>query len=330
MMKFASSLTLFAAAAVASVHADDSDVAKEDGTFWNRYLQDVDSFPTPAPTTGTCDVTFEFDCTHVPTGIPCVDIPNEDQPKCTCPECVREVIFTYTGTGCTGNELECTDFVDAPHPSPARVTICAGEDGTLCPFEGSVAIGETITISSTECLPASMVATVASGPGLLLQTVAVDTACVTGSDSVVLKDTYGAFQFVGYSCDESNTHICIEEVTYDLEVCNIGIRDEFLYEFFVDVNGVVSDLLLNVTDSELLLAPEECFSSTETMMIDRCQDIEYIAMGVANLTNPETGPPCEKQEEITFDFAVGTLPPIAPPTPAPIGKSSSCFLSLSL
>jgi hypothetical protein len=323
-MNLAASVILFAAS-IAGVQANDADVAKEDGSFWNRYLQDVDSLPTQPPV-GTCDLTLDFTCTHVPTGVACVDIPDEDQIKCFCPDCVNEVIFTYTGEGCTGNEMECTDFVAAPHPSPALVTICAGTDATVCPFEGSVEIGDTITITSDECLPPSMVATVASVPGLLVQTVAVDTLCVADSDSVVLKETYGSFQFVGYSCG-AETHNCIEEVTYELTTCNVGGRDEQLYEFYVDVNGIVTDFTVDVPESDLMLAPGECYSANETQTIDRCVDSEYVAKGVANMTNPVTGPVCEKEEQITFDFIAGTLPPATPvpatpgPTPVPATPS---------
>ena len=130
-MKLCSAAFAAVAMVAVGVNAGDATVvkanaAKEDGSFWDRYLQDVGSL-TPAPTPG-CDLTINFNCTDCETGDSCEDIPSEENLICTCPDCVRELIFTYTGAGCSGNEAMCTDNVPAPHPECARITICDNAD----------------------------------------------------------------------------------------------------------------------------------------------------------------------------------------------------------
>ncbi|KAL3924028.1 MAG: hypothetical protein SGILL_001292 [Bacillariaceae sp.] len=288
-------------------------VAKEDGTFWDRYLQDVSSF-TPSPTPG-CDLIVNFNCTDCETGDACEAIPPEEDLICSCPECVRELVFTYTGAGCNGNEAECEDFVPAPHSECARVTMCDADDELNCPFDGEVCIGDTITLSDSDCLPANMAATVASEPGLLLQTTALVTGCTFPDRGLVLKEEYGSFTSEGYSCDENDVHNCLIKIQYGLEACNVGGRDEQVYEFQIDMDGEICDLTEDIPASDLELAPEECLDAIKTEFIDVCTTNEYCAKAVVNMTNPETGPPCEKEDEIKFNTTVSTIPPTPSPTP---------------
>jgi hypothetical protein len=350
-----------------------ANAAKEDGSFWDRYLQDVDSFtpppvpeptpppvpeptpppvpeptpppvpeptpppvpeptpppvpePTPPPTsfptsspTPGCDLTIDFNCTDSATGTSCEEIPSEEQLICSCPDCVRELVFTYTGAGCNGNEVLCTDFFPAPHPETARITICDVNDAMNCPFEETVSIGDTITLSNPNCLPDGMAATVSSESGLLLQTVQLVTGCKFLDQGLVLKEEYGSFLSQGYSCDESDVHNCLLEIVYGLESCNIGGRDEQVYDFYIDLDGEISDLTADIPESDLMLAPEECVDAVIEAFIDVCSDNAYCAIAVVNMTNPETGPPCETTDEIKFNFTAGTLPPTAvPETPPPV------------
>ena len=85
---------------------------------------------------------MELNCTTAdgggfPSGVPCSDIPGEDQLDCTCPDCVRELIFVYTGVMCTAEEVgSCTQF----GANPANATVMIGDalDANLTFFEGIV------------------------------------------------------------------------------------------------------------------------------------------------------------------------------------------------
>jgi hypothetical protein len=329
---FAAALTLSGVSGgVANVAQGDT--AKEDGSFWDRYLQDADSFtpppneppvvpPTPPPAapptlspTAGCDLTLTFACTESETGNPCETIPSEDQLICSCPDCVRELVFTYTGSGCNGNEASCTDIVPAPHPESARVTICDSSDAASCIFDEVVSIGDTITLSDDSCLPDNMAASTASEEGLLTQTVQLLTSCRFLDGGLILKEEYGAFQSEGYSCDEDDVHNCLLEILYEVEACNVGGRDEQVYEFFLDENGEIFSFIEQLDD--LMLAPEECVDAAKESFIDVCSDNTYTTVVVVNMTNPETGPTCEETDEITFTFTASTLPPTEPPIPVP-------------
>eukprot|EP00539_Tryblionella_compressa_P000645 CAMPEP_0178741446 /NCGR_PEP_ID=MMETSP0744-20121128/5143_1 /TAXON_ID=913974 /ORGANISM="Nitzschia punctata, Strain CCMP561" /LENGTH=947 /DNA_ID=CAMNT_0020394317 /DNA_START=119 /DNA_END=2962 /DNA_ORIENTATION=- len=322
-MKFTTSVLTVLPTVLAVAHGGVADLAKEDGNFWNRYLQQSMSMtppptpaPTPAPTPG-CDVSLTLNCTTVDSGIPCTEIPDIEESVCTCPDCVRELVFTYTGEGCSGSEMECTDFVDAPHPESATITITDEADSSVSLFEGTVSIGETVTIENADCLPATLVATVASGADLT-QTVVIDSSCGVGGAGLVLTANYGAFKSVGYSCSETETFNCFDEVVYGIEACNTGGADEELYEFYLDLDGAIFDFTDGVPESDLMLPPGECYSAFQERFIDRCADIEYCAKAVANMTNPETGIPfpCDQEEEVKFSFRQPPTPePTPPPTP---------------
>lgn len=248
-------------------------------------------------------------------GVPCTDIPGEEQFECTCPDCVRELVLTYTGTSCVADEVEtCTQF----GTNPATATIMIGDalNANETFFEGIVAIGDSITIEDPDCLPDSLVATVGVPDGAITQAVVIDSTC-DGGRGLVLLEEYGAFQSTGYSCDETDMHNCVAEVVYELEVCNVGGRDEQIYEFDVTINETVFDLLEGVSEEDLMLVPNECYAAVKEELVERCFSREYCVEAHANATNPETGPPCEAEQEIKFGWMVTTLPPVPAPTPLP-------------
>jgi hypothetical protein len=264
---------------------------------------------------------MEFSCMNLYTGKDCTGIPAEEQLICTCLDCVRELIFTYTGEACSPgvtNEITCTDYSE--NPLTAAITI---SDGNVALFEGLVSIGDKIILEDASCLPATLTAEITSESRITTQTVVIDTSCDTGGKGLVLSESYGAFKFVGYSCDEEDTHNCLVDVIYQLEACNVGGRDEELYDFFVDVDGEVSDLIANISESDLIILPTDCYTGSKTEVVDRCTDKEYCAKGVSNATKPIVGPTCEEMEEIKFSIEVPTLPPFTPPTPFPTSPSSS-------
>jgi hypothetical protein len=278
--------------------------------------------PSPAPSavpTGVCAVELEMNCTTVDLGIPCTEIPSEDQFVCTCPECVRELRFVYTGAACSGNEAECTDF--GVNPSTAYVVIGDATSANQTIYEGIVISDMVIILENAECLPTSLVVTVSTAVGTTTQAFVIDSSCGLGGQGLVLAESYGAFEFSGYSCDDTDSHNCVLEVVYDLEVCNVGSTEETLYEFEFDLNGTITDLIAETPEGDLALSPNECFTAVKNELIERCSEREYIAKAQANMTDPATGVPfpCDDVEEIMFSFTPVTPPPTtpAPTTPAP-------------
>ena len=146
------------------------------------------------------------DCTFLLPGStepkPCIEIPPIDSLICSCAECVREVSFVYTGTACGATEdCEDTSFIEPGSPATVAFTPCESD---FASFEGTVQAGETITISGGAlCLPECMVVTV-SDPltGEVAQITQIDSSCF--GRGLILTDSYGAVDFVGYSCDSTD------------------------------------------------------------------------------------------------------------------------------
>jgi hypothetical protein len=174
--------------------------------------------------------------------------------------------------------------------------------------------------------------------GDVTQAVVMNATC-DGERDLVLLEEYGAFQFTGYSCDETDIHNCVVDVVYELEVCNAGNRDEQVYEMDVTINDTVCDLLEDIPAEDLMLIPGQCFSAVKEEVVERCTTQEYCVTGHVNATNPITGPPCEKEEEIKFGWMINTLPPVVPPSPFPSPEPSaapspapttSCIIDVSI
>jgi len=359
-MKFSTKTTWFvgAAALAFGAVATNGESPKEDGAFWNRYLEDVVSIPptpppTPPPTAPPtqpptapptlpptlpptppkeCMIDLEFNCTTKPGGgmeggVDCEEIPPESQLQCSCPECVRELTFQYTGASCAETADGCTQF--GTNPTTALVVVSDALNAETQYFQGEVTIGDTITIEDADCLPDGLIATIGVPGGDVSQAVIIDSQC-DGGDGIILGEEYGAFESVGYSCDENDMHNCLVEIIYETEVCNIGESDEQVYEFDITVNDTVCDMLEGVPPEDLELAPAECFAAVKEEFVNRCETSEYCSTAHVNATNPITGPPCEGKEEIKFNWTQATLPP-TPVTPAPSpAPTSSCIIDVSL
>ena len=128
---------------------------------------------------------------------------------------------------------------------------------------------------------------------------------------------YGSFESIGYSCDATDVHNCIQEVSYGLKVCNTGTtQDEQIYNWFLTLNKEEIDLLQDVPPADVTLVPGECYYDTYDVDVNRCAEYESCVNITANATNPETGlpPNCPGVDDLKFGW---DTPPTPPPTPNP-------------
>ena len=348
-MKFnAVTLVVLQAFSIASIRARDD----QELLFWRNYIRNLDSFtppptpgptlpptpgptppptppptpgPTPGPTlspTGECMIDSSLNCTAIMNNeeVDCEAIPSEDQSVCECEDCVREVKFKYTGLACSPGFAasgKCTDE-GSPNPFVAGYRVTSCEDPTRVFVSGEAQQGDFINIGAPDgaCLPTCMNVVISVPTGEVTQTFEIDSTCSGNDRGLVLASDYGAFESIGYSCSETDTHNCIQGVSYGLEVCNIGSTDEQIYEWSLTLNEEEIDLLQDIPPSDVMLESGECFYDTYEVDVDRCNEFESCASMTANATNPETGlpPDCSEVDEIKFGWV---QPETLPPTPQP-------------
>jgi hypothetical protein len=296
------------------------DSLDEDNEWFERFVQEVSSIdPTPPPTappTGLCEANVVVDCTYTVdengTPLPCKELPPVDNPYCTCAECVREVVFVYTGKPCNGLE-GCADPGTSVPGESVDIAFAACGSNTNA-YEQTVMSGDTITINFGDtCLPECMDVTVSEPGGTETQTFSIDTSC--DDRELLLKDSYGSIDFIGYTCDETNVNNCFQEVIYEVEACNIGSEDLTIYDLLFYFNGETEDLLED--GEEPVLETGECYDAVVNEIVDRCTEAEYCANATMNATDPVDGPVCEDMEELKFSIVPGTVDPTPAPSPAP-------------
>jgi len=277
----------------------------------------------------------------------CEDIVTEDQPVCSCPDCVRTLKFIYTGQACPPNQVATDKCADVgPNPFVAGYRITNALDQTEVLATGQAQQGEEVTIDAggiLACIPDTLAVTISVPTGTVTQTFTIDSSC-DGRQGLILLEDYGSFESTGYSCSATDVHDCKQEVNYGLKVCNTGSTDETIYEWFLKsleselMSEEICDLLEDVNPEDVMLAPGECFYDTKPFEVDRCAKQEYCVDITANATNPLTGipSPCSAEDEIKFGWP--GLPPTPPtdmpspmPSPAPSpAPSSSCVIDIEL
>jgi len=272
--------------------------------------------------------------------IACEDIPQEDKPVCECAECVREVVFKYTGLGCSSefaSSGKCSDRGPNPFIAGYRITDC--EDPTIVLATGEAQQDDYVTIGAADgtCLPACLDVALSVNTGAVTQNFEIDSEC-GGKQGLILTSDYGAFESIGYSCSESDTHNCMQDVNYGLKVCNTGSTDETIYEWFLTINKEEFDLLVDIPPEDVMLSPDDCYYDTYEVEVDRCNALESCVNITANATNPLTGlpPDCSDEHEIKFGWDQPvTPPPTAQPSPFPSpapspSPTSSCVIDIDL
>jgi hypothetical protein len=277
--------------------------------------------------------------------IGCDVIPEEEQPVCTCPECVRALSFIYTGKACTVEQISngrCTD--NGPNPFIAGYRITNALDQTEVLATGTVQQSDEVVFDAVNgCIPDTLAVTISVPTGAVTQTFTIDASC-DGGRGLILVEDYGAFKSYGYSCSATDNHNCRQTVSYGLKVCNDGSQAQTIYEFFFKEKEIFSmeedfcDLTEDANPSELMLEPGECYYDTKTKDLNRCSESNYCVDVSANATNPITGIPknCPGVDEIKFGWPgppdlPPTPSPTPPPTPAPSpSPTSTCVIDVML
>jgi len=253
----------------------------------------------------------------------------------------------YTGKDCEANQVatgKCTDL--SPKPFVAGYRITNALDATEVLAVGTVNQGSQITfdaVSASGCVPDTIAVSISLPTGAVVQTFTVDSSC-DGGRGLILIENYGSFESTGYSCSATDVHNCKEDVTYGLQVCNIGSEDQTVYEFSFtekeELSGemTVLDILARADPADLDLTVGECFYDTESAVVDRCTESSYCVDVAANATNPITGLPkdCPDAEEIKFDWPAlplveDTPSPSFAPSPSPSANPTSvCVIDIEL
>jgi hypothetical protein len=325
--------------------------AVEDEKYWDVFFQAIDSLPgsvptktttsaptprqvTPTPTlsplpgtnapTRRCQIDLELTC-MVGDGSSCKEIKSEDQFLCSCSECPREIIFLYTGSSC--NDFDgCQDIGDG-QASTSRIMISNANDLTDILYVANVNQNSQIVVSRSEgssCLPEAMNIQIANVQGdEILQAVSINSSCKDGG--LQLLESYGALDFIGYSCDANDHHNCFINVLYEFDTCNIGSTDQTLLSLSCDLDGDITDLLTGRVPSDgLVLGPNECFKASQREVVEVCQPNEYYAKAIVGGGNSINGvATCEDEDELKFGWEVATMSPSAPPTAVPSPQPSA-------
>jgi hypothetical protein len=234
---------------------------------------------------------------------------------CTCLECVREMVFTYTANPCSEGGPACTD---TPGPTDtAQLVIRSGDNLEDELFSGMVTVNDEVTIGTGEfCLPQSIEVTVMDvNMTIVLQATTMDTSC--DGRGLYLLNSYGALDFNGYSCDENDVHNCFIDVLYNMTACNIGEIDMTLSEYEFEINGNITDFLASLTPEELVLVPTECIERFPELVVERCADREYCASASVNASLEGNGPICDDMVELKFDFMQASVQPSPSPSLEP-------------
>jgi hypothetical protein len=127
----------------------------------------------------------------------------------------------------------------------ARVMISNTNNANDILFSGIVSVGSVITLerSDNACLPASLAVYVSDPQNTMVKQMSTtDSSC--GLDrGLILPESYGALDFVGYSCNENDIHNCFLDVLYEFDACKVGDIDSTIFSTEFVLNGFVTDLL---------------------------------------------------------------------------------------
>jgi hypothetical protein len=188
--------------------------------------------PTVLPPQTTCIISTDITCE------------NEDGDACDFAspigeQCIgsnaKELRFLYTANSfCMGNNTQesfsCVDEIntDVPRSSTVYINIFIGDDVF---YEGIVNEGNVFRVPVADDTD-SVVIVISDlnesfGPGILLQTMMMSVQC-REEDSLVLLDTFGGLQLVGYRNKEQGLKIVFASVSIRYAVANLGRQDLFL------------------------------------------------------------------------------------------------------
>lgn len=290
-----------------------------------------------------CTVGLDMTCQLTDTGLSgdCTDLQGEQFPQCVCAECPSHIRLRYTATSCpeTGvpGLLSCIDENSLPEAGAFIIITGAGSEL----FRGTISSGEDIEIFLGEsCLPEELMVMIsAEESAASSQITTLDTSC--SEPGLTLLSTLGAMQFSGYSCaGEGTPHNCFVDAQFDIVATNTGAVSQTITTLSFTLGGQTTDLLSDIQAEDRALDPSETLATSTSLTLQRCAEIEYIAVGTVQGNDGE----CEASAEIMIgpiepgtpppstvppDTAIPTVDPSLPITPTTSPTSSPTVLPAS-
>jgi len=208
----------------------------------------------------------------------------------------------FTGNPCSdvdGLARQCVDSTAIV--SPARVLVTIGEESL---FDQFIEFGDFIEVNREdgECLLEPVTLSVLSSvDNSTMQTIQLGTVC-DEAEGLTLTEPYGAFDYVGYSCNETDVHNCLVDVGYFIGTCNtISPLDFILFDIeLTTTEGGTYDYLEGSSVS--FLEPRECQNNFRYTTIERCFGKEYVSFVSVNASSSGfTGPYCQIETALIFD-----------------------------
>lgn len=240
-------------------------------------------------------------------GIDCSELSGEQMVQCRCDDaCPQELIYRYTTASCSPGLSDCID--SALNGATAELSITSNG---ITYFSGRVQADDNIIIERNgECLPSTFETTVSTTDGEVSQSVLIDSSCSVGP---TLLDTFGAFEFAGYTCGDGIPHICYIDVEYEIVTRAVGSVGQSVtfWEFNYQQESREPGISLPV------LEPNEGFSKIEPAEFQLCMDTQYMASANVIAIGQADGQECGDTAEILVDLSAGTPFPSPAPSTTP-------------
>jgi hypothetical protein len=234
--------------------------------------------PTILPPQTTCIISADITCE------------NEDGDACDFAspigeQCIgsnaKELRFLYTPNSfCMGNNTQesfgCVDEItDGPRSSTVYISINLG-DAVF--YEGIVNEGNVFRVPIVDDTDSIIIEikdlNESFGPGILLQTMVMSVQC-REEDSLMLLDTFGGLQLVGYRNEEQGLKTVFANVSIRYSAVNLGRQDLFLTNA-IKITPFAEMVSILPSDESLLIDP----GSSETFS-------ELLALNLAAIAGTE-------------------------------------------
>jgi hypothetical protein len=223
---------------------------------------------------------------------------------CFCENDVNQLTFVYGGP--QGGTIECNDGSDS------LLVFSDLEEGAVITF---VALGvDSITCEASDSTGSSI-----GSP------FTIDSSC-DGGRPLVLQQEFGdggILTFQEYVCTDGESHSCLFDVDYNIEICNLGLGNEDLSSIQLIIREDPPTVIetVNLSSSTSILQGA-CVSVPYDSQVNVCNKKIYTVAAIVIADEPNTGIPCNGTDVISFDSFENTLPPTVTPTPAPTPSPS--------
>ena len=287
--------------------------------------------PTFSPTAPKqCKVNVGITCT-TSSGAPCNTL-TYPQGTCAKGSSVNDLMLQFSGGTCASSKnaqglmASCVDFSSFTAGQPVMVHcydmtgMMLSVDHTTVPPDGVF----TVT-SPSGSLPEAVNCTLSSTSGSIIQENVIDTS---GQVTLNLQNKFGALTVV--ACDQLT---CVQTLTYDYSVSNVGTTQMNVTKLERIFNGVPTDLLPYLPNPDLL--PGQSTSLQDTFTINVCQAGSYTTQ-VNVEAQPRGGKPCLNNATYTFTITpppptpAPTMPPLAPTMPPTAPPTKNCTFEFAL